>query len=192
MNLSCSFDVKGAYYSLMGTLQAKEKQNAQAIGYFSKAAASSFPESRLYARYGLATLYADMGESHAALVLLDEIVQELSNEKTEHKGPEKELLYRVLYNRGLCLYTLEEFEKAAASFRSALLVDSSRWNAKRNLELSLLAHVKKRNSAVSAGAVSAEKKDLPNPVLFDYIRQKEMDRWKNQQWKGTEESAIDY
>jgi tetratricopeptide (TPR) repeat protein len=192
MSLSCSSDGVGSYYTFLGTLEAKKKQSSEAIASFSQAAASRSAENRRYARYGLATVYADMGESQAALTLFEGIIKELSQEGSEPKGPERELLYRSWYNRGLCFYALEDFNSAAEAFRSALLVDASRWNAKRNLELSLLAETKKRGSAASAGAVSTVKQNLPNPVLFDYIRQKEVDRWKSQQGKSSEESSIDY
>ncbi|AEJ20487.1 tetratricopeptide repeat protein [Gracilinema caldarium] len=192
MNFSCSLDGVGMYYTFLGTLQAKNKQNVQAIASYSQAIASTSPESRRYARYGLATVYADMGESRSAITLYDGIIHELSDEGLPTKGPEKELMYRALYNRGLCLYGLEDFDGAVEAFRSALLIDGSRWNAKRNLELSLLAKTKKRGSAASAGAVSTIQQNLPNPVLFEYIRQKEIDRWKSQQSKSSEESSIDY
>jgi len=192
MSLSCSSDGLGSYYTFLGTLEAKKNQSSQAIASFSQAAAVSSPENRRYAQYGLATLYADMGEYQAALALFEALVQDLTKEAAETKGPARELLYRSWYNRGLCFYALEDFDAAAEAFRSALLIDGSRWNAKQNLELSLLAKTKKRGSATSAGAISTEKRPVPNPVLFEYIRQKEMDRWKSQQWKSTEESSIDY
>ena len=192
MSVSCSSDGVGMYYTFLGTLQTKNRQHVQAIGSFSQVIASPSPESRRYARYGLATVYADMGESRSAIALYDGIIHELSDEGLPYKGSAKELMYRALYNRGLCLYALEDYDGAAEAFRSALLIDGSRWNAKRNLELSLLAKTKKRSSAASAGAVSTVQQNQPNPVLFEYIRQKEIDRWKSQQSKGSEESSIDY
>lgn len=192
MNLSCSADPRGMYYIFQGTMQAKEQQSAQAIASFSQAAASSSPESRLYARYGLATVYTDMGEYRAALALFEGIIQELSKDAPAPGGPAGELLYRTFYNRGLCFYALEDFDGAAEAFRSALLVDGSRWEAKRNLELSLMAKTKQSSSSASADVVATREQPVPNPVLFDYIRQKEMDRWKSQQWKSTEEASIDY
>ncbi|HRU28219.1 MAG TPA: tetratricopeptide repeat protein [Treponema sp.] len=192
MSLSCSSNGMGSYYTFVGTVQAKDKQTSRAIASFSQATALSAPEHRLYARYGLATVYADMGENRAAIALFDGIIQELSKDGSEPRGPFKELLYRTQYNRGLCFFALEDFDEAAAAFQAALLVDGSRWNAKRNLELSLLAKTKKHGSAASAGAVAAQKQSVPNPVLLEYIRQKEIDRWKSQQSKGTEEDSIDY
>ncbi|WP_304225374.1 tol-pal system YbgF family protein [Gracilinema caldarium] len=192
MNISCTSDIKGSYYVLQGTLQAKEKQSSQAISSFSQIAASSNAASRLYARYGLATVYYEMGEFRAAINLFENITQELSAHQSNTRGPEKELLYRALYNKGLCLYALENYDGAAETFRASLQVDGSRWNAKRNLELSLKAKTKKNSSAAAAGAVATKKQAAPNPVIFDYIRQKEIDRWKSQTGKGSEEESIDY
>lgn len=190
--VSCSSDVKGKYFIFQGTLQAQHKQTARAIEQFSQAALSGSKEIQLYAQYGMAAIYADMGESRAALALFESIIQTLVKDAGPSFGASRELLYRSYYNQGLCYYTLGDYDSAIQAFRSALRIDGSRWNAKRNLELSLMAKTKKNSSAASAGAVSVQKQPVQNPVLFDYIRQKEMDRWKSQQWKGSEDSSIDY
>jgi Ca-activated chloride channel family protein len=119
----------------------------------------------------------------------------------EHNKRYRDIAFRIHYNAGIVYYNAGNIETAARHFRLALLADPSRIEAKRNLELSLARLPDERSlgagSSMTAHRLSennsrdAERKG--NEVLFDFIQQKEEDRWKSWAWQGGEtDSALDY
>jgi hypothetical protein len=116
-----------------------------------------------------------------------------------HGERHRELAYRIHYNAGIAYYNAGKAEEAAWEFRQALLVDSGRpgrIEAKRNLEISL-ALLENKNGVETNEVKSArpvrEGASRGNSVLFDFIRQKETDRWKSWAWQGEEgDSLLDY
>ena len=119
----------------------------------------------------------------------------------EHNRRYRDIAFRIHYNAGIVYYNAGNIETAARHFRLALLADPSRVEAKRNLELSLARLPDGRSlgagSTMTAHRLSennsrdAERKG--NEVLFDFIQQKEEDRWKSWAWQGGETgTALDY
>ncbi|MFQ3547456.1 MAG: tetratricopeptide repeat protein [Termitinemataceae bacterium] len=180
----------GMIHVFEGTMYVQQNRTNEAIRAFTRA--SSDPASRFYGRYGLASLYASMGETETAVSMFTALLTDLQDLYKAEPQQYKDLLYRSYYNRGICQYSLQNFSAAAESFRLALQTDSRQWDAKYNLELSLLAHMKKKGSASGAARLDLQKGSSKNQVLLEYIRQKETDRWKSQQWKAGEDTGADY
>ena len=119
----------------------------------------------------------------------------------DHNRRYRDIAFRIHYNAGIVYYNAGNIENAARHFRLALLVDPSRIEAKRNFELSLARLPDERSlgagSTMTAHRLSennsrdAERKG--NEVLFDFIQQKEEDRWKSWAWQGGDtDTALDY
>jgi len=134
-----------------------------------------------YAEYGLAAAYFALGEPAAALERYRAAMLSLA---ALGRG-DTELRYRIYYNMGIIYFEAGEYYEAVRAFRSALMVDASRIEAKRNLELSLL---------VMHGAASTQTAYTPQPegegregagayfALFEYLRQMEREQWRNREW----------
>jgi len=86
---------------------------------------------------------------------------------------------------------------AVQEFRKALTLDGSRVEAKRNLELSLLTMARSPplQAAFPYFGTDSERESsaLSSYVLFEYLRQKEQERWRNREWAGeSDPSVLDY
>ncbi|MBN1615742.1 MAG: VWA domain-containing protein [Spirochaetales bacterium] len=133
---------------------------------------SPFPSVvRDYANYGLAATYLGQGEYEAALNRLSLVSADASDV----------LKAGALYQAGIISYLREDYASAQQLFRSSLEVDPTSYDAKINLELSIQ---KNRNSSrVSSGALPGVTEDqIPSDeqeAIFDLLRKKEQDRWKN-------------
>jgi len=65
------------------------------------------------------------------------------------------------------------------------------------LELSILSVYMKNNSSgvqeKGLGSIAEEKDNRRSEIIFDFVRQKEIDRWKSWEWAGPEdEDSPDY
>jgi Ca-activated chloride channel family protein len=113
-----------------------------------------------------------------------------------HGEQHRELAYRIHYNAGLAYYHAKKPEEAAWEFRQALLVNPNRIEAKRNLEISLAQLENKsgmETSEIKTARPVQEGTSRGDSVLFDFIRQKETNRWKNWAWQGEEgDPLLDY
>ncbi|MDR2096245.1 MAG: tetratricopeptide repeat protein [Treponema sp.] len=135
-----------------------------------------------YAEFGLSSVYALLGENSLALQRLERAeagLDALAYDPTE-------LAYRIYYNRGVILYREGGFPEAAAAFRKALEIDGKRTEAKRNLELSLLARETPPPDPVKV------MESTGSEVLYDYIRRREQEQWKSQQWSEESSEGLDY
>jgi Ca-activated chloride channel family protein len=148
-----------------------------------------------YAEYGLGLCYSAMDELGAALSRY-----ELAEESLENSKEHRELRYRLQLNTGIIHFEEGDYTGAVDYFRNALETDGSRLDAKRNLELSLLALSRYNQSGQSETASSSEQTETArsetaseaNSVLFDYLRLKEQEQWKNE-WAGDSgSSSLDY
>ncbi|MDR1231437.1 MAG: VWA domain-containing protein [Spirochaetaceae bacterium] len=147
-------------------------------------------------------------EDSAAIPLLGEAHTLIANENAadtdritqafrhRHGEQHRELAYRIHYNAGLAHYNAGKPEEAAWEFRQALLADPGRIEAKRNLEISLALLENKsglQTSEVKTARPVREGTSRGNSVLFDFIRQKETNKWKSWAWQGEEgDSLQDY
>jgi Ca-activated chloride channel family protein len=77
-----------------------------------------------------------------------------------------------------------DYAGAAGEFRKALEADGSRIEAKRNLELSLVSISNQANQETAASALPLDwvEGDKGPDILYDYIRRKEQEQWKSQEW----------
>jgi Ca-activated chloride channel family protein len=151
----------------------------QAIAAYMNALAlpDALPDAEPYGEFALGTACLAMNEDAAALERFDRAKRSILQRNSEK---DRELLYRIAYNTGIIYFEAGTYEEAAREFRSALKYDSSRIDAKRNLELSLLSL--SRNEAARQDASRVEIVETgENDTLLEYIRQKEQERWKSQE-----------
>jgi tetratricopeptide (TPR) repeat protein len=144
-----------------------------------------------YAAYLLGSAYAAMGQDEAALARFDEA------EKNVPARENRELIYRSRYNSGVIRFTNGDFAGAAADFKRALEVDGARIEAKLNFELSTLSLMRKKENAqvrtTQKGSVSEDDRRRQSEILFNFVRQKEAERWKSWEFTGeTNNSGLDY
>jgi Ca-activated chloride channel family protein len=173
-----------------GNMLAARGSYAEAIGAYTQA--RSQEESAPYAEYGIGLVYLSMEAWEAALERFDAAL--------EKAGADGELIYRIRYNAGVARFEERDFSGAAADFRGALEADRSRVEAKRNLELSLLSEEQQPPQAPTAAQSGEGGVDGGNggegegrETLFTYLRQKEQDRWKSQDWGGSDPvTSADY
>jgi Ca-activated chloride channel family protein len=136
-----------------------------------------------YAEYGLGTMYFALDEGEAALERFAAAEAAAALLPGEHR----ELGYRIHYNTGVVRFRRGDYPDAVEEFRLALRVDGSRVEAKRNLELSLLA-IQGQSDAGSASFIEAGSDNTGTDTLFEYLRQKEQERWKSREWTGDAET----
>ncbi|MDR1278015.1 MAG: VWA domain-containing protein [Treponema sp.] len=157
--------LEGNFFHLQGLYTSAVSSYLRALDY---------QEALPYAEYGLGTVYFSQDEGRAALE------RYAASEKYLETSPGGELRFRLFYNTGLILFGEENYEAAVKAFRTALEIDGSRIEAKRNLELSILALSRKKEAA------GRKQGDGPpgeaEAALFEYLRLKEQNQWKSREW----------
>jgi len=143
------------------------------------AKALEYEDAAPYAEYGRGAVYLSTGGEDAALNSFTEALNMLDGLPANQN---RELRYRIYYNTGIALFDRGDYPGAAASFRDALRTDGRRIEAKRNLELSLMSIAGQK----TAGSGRGENESLS--AMFDYIRQKELNLWKNREWQPEDDS----
>lgn len=143
-----------------------------------------------YADYGLGVVYLSLGEIEPALGRFSAALE--AAEGASADGSDRELVYRVRYNTGLARYRSGQFAQAAEEFRRALEADGAKPAAKRNLELSLRALNRNSAPAASSSPLGTRNAGSEPKALFDFIREKEGDRWKSREWRAGTASTLDY
>ena len=169
---SCS-PVLGKLYIIEGSFLSARGHSAEAMGAYLKALA--FPDAAPYAEYGLGCVYLALDEGQAAQ-------KRFAAALSAAPAGDTELIYRIRYNLGVIHFQNGGFEAAAQEFRRALEAESGKIEAKRNLELSLLSQGAREQSS-AAPVFDGDGGEYG--ALFDLIRRKERDRWKNREWTGT-------
>ena len=138
-----------------------------------------------YSLYDLGTTYATIGEDDAALERLSLISADAPSQ----------LRYAAFYNSGVVAHKNEDYESAKSYFRKALEVDSSRIEAKINLELSMLMGEEKVKQN-EANAVPASEQDNSIPdienAVFNHIKENDQKQWKNSESNQSQNLADDY
>ena len=146
-----------------------------------------------YAEYGLASTFLALEEAEASLDRYRAALRSMELNRVNHP----ELRYRIHYNMGIIHFEMGDYGEAAQEFRNALTLDGGRIEAKRNLELSLLTIARNPppQPAYMQEGTDNEGEDtmLSTLVLFEYLRQKEQERWRNREWAGECDSfVLDY
>ena len=174
---------------LKGTYAVRQKQYRHAVSCFLKVAEraneNQNKENLDYALYDLGTAYALLDERAAALekfVLIDE------------NSPQN-VQYSTYYNSGVIAHKEGRYEDALNYFRKALEIDSSRIEAKINMELSIqLAEENVQHQESKTIPASESKISIPEMEKSIYERIKENDKkqWKNSEANQTQNFAEDY
>ena len=180
-----------------GKLLVMEGNFYNARGFYTEAITSYMKALNLeapYAEYGLGSAYFALEEGNAAMERYKAAAASLENFRPEHHT---ELRYRLYYNTGIIHFEKGNYEEAARAFRDALKVDSSRIDAKRNLELSLLTITRNNapQTASSSGGDEGRQDDSggSSAIIFEYLREMEQEHWKSRRWTGESNySGPDY
>jgi Ca-activated chloride channel family protein len=184
--LACSGCAPGRLLIMEGNFHAAGGRYAQAIGAYTRAL--SFPEAVPYGEFALGTVYMALDEKDNALVRFEKAREALQDHT---RG--RELLYRIVYNTGIIHFEEGNYEEAAGEFKSALEYDSSRIEAKRNLELSLLSLARQEAAPQDASRMTVREAGDDHTILFEYMRQKEQEQWKSREDREDEiPSSMDY
>jgi len=157
---------------------------ASFIGTAGEAASMEDVELREYAVFGLASTYLAQEEYESALQRLSEL------EDSENTG----IRAGVWYQAGVIAYRKSEFDRAASFFRKSLENDPSAFDAKINLELSRRS-LEERQSSRAGGASGISEEKTPgkdSETIFNLVRKKEQDRWKNQEEISPGTATADY
>jgi len=129
--------------------------------------------------YNLANIYYSLGEEDAALQTWN-----LAESITE----DKDILYKIAFNRGVFFYRKGRFHEAYSSFRQALRLNPSDVDTKINLEDSLLRiseFIGTEKSRLDAkDSIDELAEEDGNAVwgegehLLDYVKRKEANAWQ--------------
>ncbi len=180
--------IRESFTILSGSLAWARRDWASAAKAFldaeESALASGNETLRQYAVYGLAATYLAEDEYESAVARLAELDAGLS----------PELGSGLWYQAGIVAFRKGEFADAVAMFRKSLERDGSRADAKINLELSArsLSESDSKRSAGGSGFAEAKPSESDEDAIFDLVRRKERDRWKNQEEEASREIVADY
>jgi Ca-activated chloride channel family protein len=184
---------------LPGKLFVMEGNMYNSRGRYTEASAAylramEYEDAVPYAEYGLGSLSLAREEGDAALEHFA-----AAGEALKKLPDNRELAFRIRYNRGVALFGKGDYAGAAGAFREALQTDGSRIAAKRNLELSLLSGPEdnrgKSGQGIGPGSAGEDSSESGPQVtaLFDYMRRREMEQWKSREWPEEENfSGPDY
>lgn len=137
-----------------------------------------------YALYGLGSTYLSGDERRAAEIRFGEIGSEAP----------AEIVSSVWYQRGIIAYRDGDYRLAAQSFRRSIETGGAATDARVNMELSLRSLEESRTRA-SSGPSPAQTEPSPDSAadsIFNLIRKKEQDRWKNQASESAASGTVDY
>ncbi len=183
---SCSSDTINIF---KGTTSYNNKQYKHAISCYMKVIENNSEnqdsDTFNYSLYDLGTAYATIGEDTAALerfALISEIAPD-------------QIRYAAMYNSGVIAHKNEDYENAKKYFRKALEIDSTKIEAKINLELSMQMGeelVKQQESNM----IPASEQENTNPdveeAVFKHIKENDQKQWKNSDANQSQYLADDY
>ncbi|HAK44464.1 MAG TPA: hypothetical protein DCO79_00870 [Spirochaeta sp.] len=139
-----------------------------------------------YISYNLANVYYALGEGEAA-----------SEEwkKAAFTG-NLELMFRIMYNRGLYEFQSGNYETAFNSFRKALEINPESYDAKINLEYSLRRMNAGANSTEgsAAGAQDSGNGEISGEIMrvLEFIKQKDAGLWTANEEKSMSTEGRDW
>ena len=181
--------IQGAAQVLGGAYSYQKRNYTKAASSFLSAeeTAVAVQDRRLkdYALYGLGCVYAAQNENSAAMEKFSMISEDAS---AEIRGA-------AFYNAGIIAFRDGDYSAAAGFFRKSLEADSSRLDAKINMELSA--------DLAEESAAPERRKDVPSPekahgssgaedAVFRHIEENDRRQWKNSMIKENQTSADDY
>ena len=174
---------------LKGTFAFAKKQYSKAVSYFhtahENAEKSGNVQKLSYTLYDLGTAYSLLGEDEAAMEKLSQVPADAP----------VSVRYGAYYNAGVLAHKNEDYEHAVEYFKKALEVDSTRVDAKINLELSIQSvevNVQHSQSqAVPSAQDNSINQDLEKAV-FERIKENDQKQWKNSEQNQSDSLADDY
>ena len=186
---SCASEFNESKKILGAVWNWNQKQYTEAVAKFSQsldeAKANGDETIKQYALYGLSATYLMQNENVAALEKINELSGDAPNR----------IKFAAFYNSGIIAQREGDYQKAADLFKNALLVDPSNVRAKINLELSYNQQAQRAKESErqlnGAGEISQEESDLQKSV-FNRIREKDQQQWKNTQQEQKNASSLDY
>ena len=175
---------------LKGTFAFAQNQYSKAVSYFNLASEKARQKGNeqvvLYALYDLGTAYSLLGEDEAAMEKYFQITQD---------APDA-IRYSAYYNAGIIAHKNEDYEHAVEYFKKALEIDSSRIDAKINLELSIQSvevnvQHHQSNAVPASEDTTADNHDMEKAV-FERIKENDQKQWKNSESSQAQNLADDY
>ena len=175
---------------LKGTFAFAQKQYSQAVAHFNSAHENAKEKQNeqavQYALYDLGTAYSLLGENDAAMEKYSELAQ----------NAPASIRYGAYYNAGIIAHKNEDYEHAIEYFKKALEADSTRLDAKINLELSIQSvevNVKHSQSqAVPATDDNTTNNHDMEKAVFERIKENDQKQWKNSESTQNMSLADDY
>ncbi len=172
-----------------GTVSYHQKKYRHSVSCFMKASENALTndnkQNSSYALYDLGTAYIMLGENAAALEKFKSIPED---------APDA-VRYAAFYNAGILAWRDSDFEAAKDYFKKALEIDSSRIEAKINLELSIQHSDAKgrqnQNNAIQASQEEYSPQNLEKAV-FEHIKENDQKQWKNSESEDTQNLAEDF
>ena len=138
-----------------------------------------------YSLYDLGTAYLMVGEDEAAISRFDSV----------SSNAPKNVKYASFYNAGVLSYKNGDYEEAKDYFKKAVKADSSKIDAKINLELSsqMIESQGNRGTKKSVQAKSDKNNnpDLENSI-FEHIKENDKKQWKNSESTEPQDLSKDY
>ena len=179
--------------NIQGKLLIMEGNFFNIRGFYTDAISSYLRARNLaapYAEYGLASAYYALDENDAALERYKAAEESVAG---MNQDDHRELRYRIHYNSGIIYFEKGDYGEAVRSFREALKEDSSRIEAKRNLELSLLT-IKRNSSPPASSSRSGTENGAGNAggnsqAIFEFLREMEQEQWKSREWTSESDSS---
>ena len=108
----------------------------------------------------------------------------------------KDVLYCKYFNTGVILYRMGKKIESSEYFRKALEVDSTRLEAKINLELSLNRNEAASNDTkanmIPSGEDNYNESDNLEKTVFERIKENDKKQWKNSEITETSDLSSDY
>ena len=174
---------------LRGTVSYHQKKYRHSVSCFLEASENAAAEndftSMSYALYDLGTAYIMLGENAAALEQF----------KTIPENAPDAVRFVAYYNAGVLAWRNSDFDDAKDYFRKALEIDSSKIEAKINLELSMQqneAKGKQNQSNQIQASPEEESEDNLEKAVFEHIKENDQKQWKNSESKDTQNLAEDF
>lgn len=186
--VSCSSGNSDRFNILSGVFSwARQDWNSATASFLKAAEAAEIAGDlavRDYAVYGLAATYLAQEEYDAALLRLAEISDNTS----------EEILAGIWYQIGIAAYRKGKYTQAADYFKKNLTLDPSAMDSKINLELCHRSMLTRESggSTTPPGVSETREKSDESEILFNLVRRKEQERWKNQQAEQTAYGVEDY
>ena len=174
---------------LSGTYSWHKKEYKHSISKFMNVVDDASKENKKedldYSLYDLGTAYLMVGEDQAALARFDSVSPDAP----------KAVKYAAFYNAGVLSYKNGNYEEAQDYFKKAVRADSSKIDAKINLELSeQMVNTKGQKNKKKSVQGKTEKNENPQleDSVFEHIKENDKKQWKNSESQEPQDLSKDY